>query len=78
MKHIVVMPQGLSRSKICEGLAIHRAVVSGECDRCAYLPDCSSDNSFKMPADAYCMKEKARLFLAGDRVVGVDLGAEQG
>lgn len=44
-----------------EGIAINHAVLSGACNSCRYLLRCCSDDNFKLPADAACMKIKAEI-----------------
>lgn len=44
-----------------EGIAINNAVLSGACNSCRYLPRCCSDDSFKLPSDAACMKIKTEI-----------------
>lgn len=61
MKHVVIFPQPPSLEELAEGAAIHAAVVSGKCNQCPSLAQCSTDDNFVFPADAFCMKEKARL-----------------
>ena len=49
------------REKQMEGLAIGRAIVSGECFKCPYYKRCSADETFCPPADSWCMKKKKEL-----------------
>ena len=51
-----------NRAKTFSGIA--RAMAeqwAGHCDKCAYLPQCSTDDGFKFPALAWCMKRKAEI-----------------
>lgn len=50
-----------SPEKMAEGRAISSAIVSGACNVCPHLPRCCTDSRFAFPADAACMKEKAKL-----------------
>lgn len=47
--------------KQAEGLAISQAIMGGHCDKCGFLPRCSTQNDFQFPLSAWCMKRKAEI-----------------
>ena len=47
--------EGLPPEKQAEGLGVQAAVILGECFRCKDYARCSTDETFKFPADAACM-----------------------
>lgn len=59
--HITIFDHPYPREKQAEGLAISRAIVSGACNQCPVLGECSTNKQFVFPASAWCMKEKARI-----------------
>lgn len=61
LTHITMFDRQYPPEKQAEGLAISQAIVGGHCDKCAYLPQCSTDDGFKFPALAWCMKRKAEI-----------------
>ena len=60
-KNIVLFPQKLPADMQAEGLAIHWAVLTGKCNECKYLPRCCSDDTFRLPADAFCVVKKKEI-----------------
>lgn len=45
-----------------EGLAISQAIVYGHCDKCGFLPQCSTQGeAFQFPVFAWCMRRKAEI-----------------
>lgn len=64
MTHINIFDRPYPYEKQMEGLAIGQAVVSGECFKCSYYKRCSSDETFRFPAEAACMKRKKNLMEA--------------
>jgi hypothetical protein len=52
--------------KIAEAGAVSWAVWSSACNSCRYLPQCESDDSFRFPNDAPCMKIKAEMLKGAD------------
>ena len=51
----------MTDEKLAEGMAIVYAAISGRCEKCSSYYECMSDEHFKFPFDAYCMKTKAKL-----------------
>lgn len=47
--------EDLPPEKQAEGLGVQAAVVLGECFQCKDYARCSTDETFKLPADAACM-----------------------
>ena len=47
--------EDLPPEKQAEGLGVQAAVILGECFRCKDYARCSTDETFKFPADAACM-----------------------
>ena len=48
--------------KQAEGMAIHQAIVEGHCDKCGFLPQCSTQGKvFQFPVFAWCMRRKAEI-----------------
>ena len=41
-----------------ESMAVCTAIMTGECDKCPCLAECSTNDDFQFPADAFCMKRK--------------------
>jgi len=60
-KQITVFDRAYPPEVLAEGLAVNEAVVLGECDRCVFLKQCSSDSSFKPPVFAWCFRRKSEL-----------------
>ena len=56
MKVTVVMDNSVPKEKIKEAMAIQTAVLTGACNKCVYLPQCETDETFKFPNDAPCMR----------------------
>ena len=45
-----------------EVLAISQAIVYGHCDKCGFLPQCSTQGeAFQFPVFAWCMRRKAEI-----------------
>lgn len=65
-RHITVFDKAYPPEVLAEGLAVNEAVVLGKCDKCGFLKQCSSDNSFRPPVFAWCSRRKAEL-LKGQR-----------
>lgn len=60
-KHIVIFDRPLPLEKQAEGVAVNEAIVDGHCDRCGFLQQCHSCDSFRPPLFTYCMKRKAEI-----------------
>lgn len=61
-KHITMFDRQYPPEKQAEGLAISQAIVFGHCDRCRFLPKCSTQGeAFRFPASAWCMSRKAEI-----------------
>ena len=63
-KHITVFDRPYPMEKQAEGMAISQAVAEGHCGNCGFLKQCSTDDSFKPPAFAWCTRRKSEI-LAG-------------
>ena len=62
IKHITMFDRQYMPEKQAEGLAISQAIVFGHCDKCAFLPQCSTQGAeFTFPAVAWCMHRKAEI-----------------
>ena len=46
---------------LAEGMAVMGAILSGRCEKCPIYYECKSNDHFKFPEDAYCMKTKDKL-----------------
>lgn len=46
---------------LAEGMAVMGAILSGRCEKCSSYAECKTNEHFKFPLDAYCMKTKDRL-----------------
>lgn len=66
-KHITVFDRVYPPEKLAEGLAVNEAVVFGECDKCGFLEQCSSDDTFVPPVFAWCSKRKHELLSLAKR-----------
>lgn len=51
----------MTKDHQAEGIAIAIAIVSGKCDICPHIALCSTDDNFKFPVDAFCMRKKREL-----------------
>ena len=60
-KHITVFDKAYPPEVLAEGLAVNEAVVLGKCDKCGFLKQCSSDDSFKPPVFAWCFRRKTEI-----------------
>ncbi len=60
-RHITLFDRAYPAEKQAEGLAISEAIVNGECDKCAFLARCKSDESFIFPVFAWCSRRKAEI-----------------
>lgn len=59
--HVTVFDQQYPPEVLAEGLAVNEAVVFGECDKCGFLAQCSTDESFRPPVFAWCSRRKSEL-----------------
>lgn len=51
-----------TEEKQAEGLAISQAIVYGHCDKCGFLPQCSTQGeAFQFPVFAWCMRRKEEI-----------------
>lgn len=60
-KNVVIFDKPYSEDKIAEGMAVQWAVLSGACNECKYLKQCSNDSGFVFPENAACMEKKAEF-----------------
>lgn len=44
-----------------EGLAVREAIMTGKCDKCPDLFECSQNDCFKLPEHAFCMRRKNEI-----------------
>ena len=44
-----------------EGIAILQSIISGECTKCPYYKQCTTDETFCLPPDSACTKRKKKL-----------------
>lgn len=62
MKHITIFDRPYPADKQAEGLAISQAIVGGHCEKCGFLPQCSTQGeAFQFPVFAWCMRRKAEI-----------------
>ena len=59
--HITVFDREYPMDVQAEGLAVTQAVLTGACNRCELLKQCSNGERFKFPETAWCMKKKAEI-----------------
>lgn len=57
--NICIFDKPYSKDEIAEGRAIQWAVISGACNVCKYLTECTRNRDFVFPEKAACMKKKA-------------------
>ena len=61
-KHITLFDRPYPTDKQAEAIAIHLAVVEGHCDKCGFLPQCSTQGeAFQFPVFVWCMRRKAEI-----------------
>ena len=60
-KHITIFDQPYPADMMAEGIAVSEAVVNGECDKCRFLPQCKTDESFVFPVSAWCMERRDEI-----------------
>lgn len=60
-KHITMFDREYPADKQAEGIAIQEAVVEGHCDKCGFLSQCSTDDSFRPPVFAWCFRRKQEI-----------------
>lgn len=60
-KHVVIFDEAYPPEMLAEGLAVNEAVVLGKCDKCGFLMQCSSNDSFKPPVFAWCFRRKNEI-----------------
>ena len=51
----------MENAVLAEGMAVMGAILSGRCEKCPSYSECKTNEHFKFPTDAYCMKTKAKL-----------------
>ena len=70
-KHITVFDRPYPADKQAEELAISQAIVGGHCDKCGFLPQCSTQGkAFQFPVFAWCMQRKAEILRNLSRLPG--------
>ena len=60
-KHITKKKKKKPAEKQAEGIAISQAIVGGHCIECGFYKKCTTDNRFKFPVFAWCMRRKAEI-----------------
>lgn len=60
-KHITLFDRPCPADKQAEAIAIHLAVVEGHCEKCGFLPQCSTQSDFQFPPFSWCMIKKAEI-----------------
>ena len=60
-KHVAMFDRPYPEDKQAEGLAIYQAVVEGHCDKCGFFSQCSTQDDFKFPEFAWCMRRKTEI-----------------
>ena len=60
-KHITMFDRPYPAEKQAEGIAISQAIVGGHCIKCGFYKKCTTDNRFKFPVFAWCMRRKAEI-----------------
>ena len=58
MVNVTMFDRPYPTEKQAEGIAVFSAVMSGECNKCLSLAECSTNDHFRFPEDAFCMKRK--------------------
>ena len=61
LKHITMFDRQYPAEKQAEGIAISQAIVGGHCIECGFYKKCTTDNRFKFPVFAWCMRRKAEI-----------------
>ena len=61
MDHITLFDHPYPVDTQAEGIAVSQAIMGGHCDKCGFLPQCSTLDDFKFPAFAWCMKRKVEI-----------------
>ncbi len=59
--YITIFDREYPMDKQAEGIAISQAICSGACNRCRFLEQCSNDDRFEFPREAWCSKKKAEI-----------------
>ena len=59
--HIQIFDKPYPPEKAAEARAVSWAVLSGACDKCGALAQCSTDSNFKPAIFAPCMRKKAEF-----------------
>lgn len=59
--HITVFTQEYPMEKQAEGIGISEAIVNGQCGKCPFLKQCSTDKNFVFPAFAWCQRRKRQI-----------------
>ena len=65
--HITLFDKQYPVDKQAEGIAIHEAVVSGECNRCGFLTQCENEDTFIPPVFAWCSRRKTEILVDWNR-----------
>lgn len=61
MNSVVLFDKTYPPDMQAEGIAVSEAVLNGECNKCQSLSECCTNEFFKFPTDAYCMKRKNEI-----------------
>lgn len=60
-KNIVMFDKPYSEDKTAEGLGVNWALITGACNACKFLEQCSTDSNFQFPNYAPCMAKKSEI-----------------
>lgn len=64
--NILIVDKPYPPEKMAEARAVNWAVLSGACDKCGALAQCSTDTNFKPSIFAPCMVKKAEFLKEAD------------
>ena len=59
MANVTIFDRPYPTEKQAEGIAVFSAIMSGKCNDCQSYAECTTNDHFKFPIDAYCMRQKA-------------------
>ena len=62
-KYFTLFDRPYPEGKQAEGVAISQAIMGGHCNKCGFLPQCSTQDDFQFPAFAWCMMRKAEILI---------------
>lgn len=65
-KDTVIFDKPYSKEKNAEGLGVNWALITGACNACKFLEQCSTDRDFEFPNYAPCMVKKTEILKGFD------------